>query len=854
MTLVILGQDEIVVFFIMWVDRFVTLRDDNPLLSGMLEGRMPITEGDSRLDGTVVERASGVLAARSALSAARGRQAGRKKRLNLLVPNATQMLGRYLTVGLLIADFVHRDGSRVPQNEVCTLVRGDLLFVTQNIRRCIALLRNLRLGTLRLTDYWRVEVLSRYSRPVDGKPRVFVANPGWWGALPHGRRFGAVVIDASHPRTARHLPALLGEPSISAAPLQIAVVPPWEEGRLEPLLNGDRDAHSTWVWDPAAAAAVEGALLGREVRYETPGRTVWICDDEPVAVELERVHDMLVGAARLAGGRLPAPALEAWSIYHRLRQLVPPLLHVEEERNRSYRTLPLRERLRQLSDQDPQAAGALGAYLDATWPRLVETLEAVYELLLRRAEPAKFYGLAGVVSEHLERSGPDAPSRETGGRSLRVVVPTEHEANLLTALVGDLVDGWAEALQDGTVTLSTAREEPRLVAEGLKSETVLVGFRTSEARYLYVYPDVPIHVVAYPYEASVDGAVQARCHSFAEELQADERRSTVLRTLLPESATYEGNGDRAPLQARARVSHRLESGIGVREVRAATPDAVEPLAVESIAGLSWSDEIPADGVHGTTSGSPRTSGPAVGFVEIVDEEGERIVYSETQPLDVYFAATERLERIPAREVREGMLLVVLVDDRYEGLFQRFLEASREQQDPDAAVALALWHRAKQVALMRHGGNRRALYRELEEGGLSVNYEAVACYYAAGEKEVLAPDRFDDFRLLAEASGTYTADAHVRRTFGHVRTERVARRTCGRLLHGLLRRLAGGAHYEAALTSANVLGTPVEQVAAAVSLREVSEARPIGNLADLKLEQVRASGTLPGVAPGTGGGT
>ncbi len=113
--------------------------------SGLLEGRMPIMEGNTRLDGTVVERASGVLAARAALVAAKGRGRGRKERLTLLVPNATQGLGRYLTVSLLLSDFVHRDGTRVPDEEACALLRGDLLFVTQNTRRCVALLKDLRL-------------------------------------------------------------------------------------------------------------------------------------------------------------------------------------------------------------------------------------------------------------------------------------------------------------------------------------------------------------------------------------------------------------------------------------------------------------------------------------------------------------------------------------------------------------------------------------------------------------------------------------------------------------------------------------------------------------------------------------
>ena len=68
---------------------------------------------------------------------------------------------------------------------------------------------------------------------------------------------------------------------------------------------------------------------------------------------------------------------------------------------------------------------------------------------------------------------------------------------MLAALLGQLVGGWSDALQEGAITITTAREEPRLVAEGCSQATVLLGFRTSDTRYLDVYPGVNVHLVSY---------------------------------------------------------------------------------------------------------------------------------------------------------------------------------------------------------------------------------------------------------------------------------------------------------------------------------------------------------------------
>ena len=139
-------------------------------------------------------------------------------------------------MSLLLADFVHRQGFGVPPNEKGRLIPGDLLLITQHIRECVSMLREvaIRYGTetLPLTKFWPIEVLSQYSKPVDDKPRVFVANPGWASTLDATRRFGTVVIDFSHPRTGDHLDSLLKQSSIDAAPVQDLDRPTLEQARL----------------------------------------------------------------------------------------------------------------------------------------------------------------------------------------------------------------------------------------------------------------------------------------------------------------------------------------------------------------------------------------------------------------------------------------------------------------------------------------------------------------------------------------------------------------------------------------------------------------------------------------------
>ena len=155
-----------------WLDSFSALKQQESFESKLLRDKLPLIADGHSLSPSLIERASGILAAHLPQSFA----PGEKSRLIFVLPNATQSLGRFLAVSLLLADFVKRQSGHGP------MLSGDLLLVTQHIRNCVSLLRDVALRhrseKLAITEFWPIEVLSQYAPPADANPRVFVANPG----------------------------------------------------------------------------------------------------------------------------------------------------------------------------------------------------------------------------------------------------------------------------------------------------------------------------------------------------------------------------------------------------------------------------------------------------------------------------------------------------------------------------------------------------------------------------------------------------------------------------------------------------------------------------------------------------
>jgi hypothetical protein len=147
---------------------------------------------------------------------------------------------------------------------------------------------------------------------------------------------------------------------------------------------------------------------------------------------------------------------------------------------------------------------------------------------------------------------------------------------MIAALLGNIVPEWPEALQSGAVSIATIKEEPRLIAEGAVEQTLLFGFRTSETRYLDVYPGVPVHVVAYPYEAEIDDRIQHRIHASIEHLQENGSRTVLLKQLQLPDQSSEPSQNGPPKSKRAQTQRRFEVQPRLQQRRFLDDEAVEP--------------------------------------------------------------------------------------------------------------------------------------------------------------------------------------------------------------------------------------------------------------------------------------
>jgi hypothetical protein len=801
----------------MWLDAFESLADpsNQSLEARLFRDEMPLRLDGSRLQSSAMQRASGILAAKLAL----GADTSDRQRLNVIIPGTSPQLGQLLPIFLLLADFVHREGSRVPTEERGPLVRGDILLVTQSIRRCVEALRKLGVmvsGTIvPISTYWTIEVLSQYAPAASDRPRLFVANPGWSDTFHGMQKFGCVIVDALHPRTAAHLSRLLTEPSIAGAPLQILLEPAWGRQHILQHKDANLKLNCYWMWDASASRAVE-ALLRPQPTLSPRARDVWVCDDEEVNESLCGLHTSLVQGVKLSGGQAPDKIFEAWAIYHRLRTMAVPLRQAEEQQHgHGWMRMSLGKRIESLK-QPTSSEAALSAFLEVEWPKLIEGLRYTYGLILSRAEPAKFYSVANAVTEYLSRlqKSPDP---------LRIVAPTMLEGTLLLQMLGDVVDGFPAALQDGLITVSTIRAEPRQIAEGQQASTLLLGFRTSAFRYLNVYPETDTYVAAYPYEAEVDTATQAALYDSISSLSTDGERCATLAALRMgfTSSHYGSVQSLEPFVPEPRI--HTAPGQKPRLIRVRTPIAIEAFELDNLAGMTWTDDVLLP--EATESSVARAQGVgSLGFVEVEDDAGHRVRYAASHLIDVYYPTTRVWERLPAAELKPGMRMLLLVDDRYQDLFQRLLEAINEQRDVRSSLAMELWSRAKQSALSKHHGNRSELHLTLDRQGLSVDYGAVVGWFRTGEDEILGPDRWEDFSLLARESGLLPDEVSIRNIFRVISQERVHRRVWGKHLRKFLACIADGQHYEEALKGAEAFGTLLEDVAAAISIREIEAVR------------------------------
>lgn len=747
-------------------------------------------------DALAFEKVSGAIAVRAALRLLAGEQS-----VLFAVPEATASTARHIVASLLIGDHAHANAQgQVPQVEERHLLRGDIVLVTQAVSNGKARLEELPIGRAQhLSDLWEVTTLSRYTAAKSAKPRVFLANPGWLVKTMSGRRFGAVVIDASHPSTFAQLPQLMRAAS-GCTSLRIAVSPPPSDEVLAGC--GNPAKLHLWLWDAQARSDAETAVEERDPKPRANGnRHLWVCDSDTEATQaLAEVYKWLTTAARAAEGRAYPGLRQCWGLYNRLRQVAVPLAQLEQVAATTWAG-NVRQRLAELDS----VSGHGSVAWDTTWPQLVAALKAAYQTLLRRGETAKFWGIATNLQAFLLSSTPH----------LRIVIGSEAEVTLLAPALELVVDGFSEALASGRVELVTGSKEAKLVAEGAVCPTVLLAPRTNGHRYLDVFPSARVDELLYPHEVAVEQSNQVRLHrAWAPRLE-DETR---VRFLAPFGFQPLSSSTPRPVARPPAVVVRRSNGHEVSLVTSA--DVSGEIDIDALAGGSGVDLF--DGHEPTVYLS---AGGAGAVTEVRFTNGERRQFYGGQKLDVFFSETSSIQRHPVRKVQAGWQVIVFVDGHYHGLFQRLADVVNSRLPPAERVALELWCQAKEHLGARFE-NRSELYSKLVSKGLTSSYAALVNWMSDGD-DAIAPQQFSEFKVLASEIEAYaTSKVMLDSAFKAVQHERGRNRKLGRTLRTFLRAAISGDGYEEALAGARTIAAGVADVFAAVEVLEVQSVREV----------------------------
>lgn len=747
-------------------------------------------------DALAFEKVSGAVAVRAALRLLAGEQG-----LLFAVPEATASTARHIVASLLIGDHAHANAQgQVPQAEERHLLRGDIVLVTQAVSAGKARLENLPIGRGQLlADLWEVTTLSRYTAGKSSKPRVFLANPGWLEKTMSGRRFGAVVIDASHPSTFAQLPQLMRAAS-GCTRLRIAVSPPPADDVLAAC--GHPSKLQVWMWDSQAKSDAETAVEARDPKPRASGdRHLWVCDSDAEATQaLAEVYKWLTTAARAAEGRAYPGLRQCWGLYNRLRQVAVPLAQLEQVAATTWAG-NLRQRIAELDS----VSGHGSVAWDTTWPQLVAALKSAYGTLLRRKETAKFWGIATNLQAFLPSATPH----------LRIVVGSEAEVTLLAPALELVVDGFSDAFASGRVELVTGSKEARLVAEGDVCPTVLLAPRTNGHRYLDVFPSARVDELLYPHEVAVEQGNQMRLHRSWAPRVDDEAR---VRFLAPFGFKPLSSSAPCPPASPPAVVVRSSSGHAVTLVTQA--EVAGEIDIDALAGTSGADLF--DGHEPTVYLSAGGTGA---ITEVCFTNGERRQFYGGQKLDVFLSETSNIQRHPVQAVRPGWQVITFVDGQYDGLFQRLADVVNFRLPPAERVALELWRQAKEQLAARFD-IKSELYSRLVSKGLTSSYAALISWLSDGD-DAIAPQQFSEFKVLASEMETYAnSKVMLDSAFKAVQHERGRNRQLGRTLRSFLRAAITGDGYEEALAGARTIDAGVADVFAAVEVLEVQSVREV----------------------------
>ena len=316
------------------------------------------------------------------------------------------------------------------------------------------------------------------------------------------------------------------------------------------------------------------------------------------------------------------------------------------------------------------------------------------------------------------------------------------------------------------------------------------------------------------FRSYVDQSLHNRIYNFAEKFQQADTRGNVLESI----------GMECPKDGECSISSRpkitlmghIEHDIEKTREPLQDPSAFD---MEQLVEAGFSQDWTDDPIS-AFSDREHEAKEINEVVQLTFDDGKRVNYLPYQGVDVYSPGTEQINRYEAYKVQPGMRVVSMVDGVYDNLHGRLVEALNSKLNAFHQMLMSLWDQSKLKALQKHQGNRRDLHRALSNQGLSTEYAAIVSLYKEEGFEIMAPQQFEDMKVLAEHSGVYPNKDHIRLTFKVIQQERGRRIRAGRALHGLLRAIASGDGYSQALSMAKEIGSEVSEVLEAVEIREV----------------------------------
>lgn len=604
------------------------------------------------------------------LSSVLGRRAWERSRRLILMDSARPSpLPQALAVGLLVADFFHREKYYSPY------LKGNLLIVTRQVGQLRERLREFRLGEAgdSLERFWEIRTLSRY-QPPGSRPAIYLANPGW----PLEHPFAAVIVDATDPRAL----ACLEDPPFSH---YLAVTPPLDEATLARL------GASAVLWDETAKGWVDREFNGREhpehPASSPPYRWVEVIEDAELDKVLWAAYQQLAEAQATFGGFFPLR--QAWGLFHQLRTLSVPLYRLESLRKDGGRPT-LRDRLASLEPEAPSHP-----VQRLLWQRVLDRLSEAYEALHQRDLPPKFFALV----EWLEQCNAER-------RSCWVVATTRAEATLLQSLCMAVSPRQLFMGFGGSAEVLWSNEEERRAAQGLGPERLLLGYRSASQRYLDL-GSAKIAVLAYPFEARIESYLYEQRQRWLEHLVT--ARGQVLHSLglKPPSP---------PDLPAARLEFSRRTAV-VQPLNVLTEEAPQ-LDLHALAEYQANPRAVGN------------RGPTAEEME-VELEGGLILYLPRTRLVTLFVPGQGHAEKPAQQLQPGDRMIIFVDGVYDDLFERISEALQPLVRVEERLYLELWEAAKRT-LQAQYPNLAELHRELARRGLERDPTTVRSWFTQGQ--------------------------------------------------------------------------------------------------------------------------